>query len=381
MYRVRTGDPASRVPLANENHCASIHRLFTPGSVRGACSGRGCGVAGVDPDDAGGAGRGQARRPGRRQRRRLRHLQLGSRRGRRVRRRFGGDGPRQSMSAGTRTVGVRATDLCPAAHGHRDGVPFTAASLNYPPAIAIDGATRMDGRPPRRRVLVRSWEQDGQIVKDRVRSRRRRRVRDARHSSLQPRRGRDWYSYQTVSFDTPGDRVNPRCASTDDQRRDRGGHADGALSWTRRPSASLIVAYGEDVPRGRRWPVSPPRSRRTAPRPGVKYEFDLDGDGVLRARQGPHDEASSRPRLERRDRRGHRRADHAARRGVVLEPRITTFVHPARRPVPRAGSSCGGSRPPRRSRQADLPGGQRRNPHSATSDECGVGRGRRRRLR
>jgi hypothetical protein len=225
-----------------------------------------------------------------------------------------GPGVSQVWPAGTRTVGVRATDA--SGRTSTETRTVTAASTNYPPTIEHYGASLTEvGRPTK--IVASSWEQDGRIESfefDLDGDGTYERQGTFWHSELQ-----SWFGWADATFSTPGDhRIGVRV--TDDKGASAIGTAIAHVTDSE-PSAAL-QAYGETFTDA---PVAgePTTISATSARAAAHYEFDLDGDGVYELDKGATGQFTTTLNAGTHV-LGVRITDP---RGGVTEQRITTFVY------------------------------------------------------
>jgi hypothetical protein len=221
---------------------------------------------------------------------------------------------RQTLPAGTRTVSVRATDTFGRTSTETRSV--TVATANYPPVISL--STRQRTQVDRLEgVAALAWDEDGKVVKIELDL-----DGDGAYEVSDPGRNdwrKEWVLFTDVTYATPGDRI-VRARVTDD--RGATAVATSTVHVVDPPPSAWLHAYGDSFDRA---PVAgqPATIAADSMRPGVKYEFDLDGDGRYELDQGRTPEL--KPTLTAGAHViGARITDRA---GTVLEPRITTFAY------------------------------------------------------
>jgi hypothetical protein len=226
---------------------------------------------------------------------------------------------RKTLPVGTYTVGVRATDGSGRTSTETRSV--TVASRNSPPTVSIhiEGLLQVDRLE---RVSVLGSDEDGRIVKFELDLDGDGAYEIAGPGSVDPDWARPtWYFGSEITYDTARDLV-VRARVTDDA---------GATSTTTQsvrvvygtPAVTLSV-YGHDREYA---PVAgqPATVAVWSTRPGVKHEFDLDGDGTYEVDNGAGDTVQT----------AFTAGTHVVRarvtdtRGDVAEQRLTTFVYEA----------------------------------------------------
>ncbi len=228
-----------------------------------------------------------------------------------------GSAVRRTLPMGTRTISVRAADRF--GRTSTESRSVTAAGRNSPPTMSLNVGSQVQLDRPEQ-VNVYGSDEDGRIVKFELDL-----DGDGVYETSDPGRADTWWVRPTwqfltsKTFDAPGDLV-VRARVTDDT-----GATTVATQTVRvvdgPPSARLSV-YSDAWDNA---PVAgqPATVSASSTRPGVRHEFDLDGDGTYELDKGATSTFQTTFTAGTHV-VGTRITDS---RGDVLEQRVTTFVY------------------------------------------------------
>ena len=219
---------------------------------------------------------------------------------------------RQILPPGTHTISARATDELGRTSTETRSITAVSRSvrpttwLSVTPVVEVDRPLTVAafGRDDDGSITKFEFDLDGDGVYE---------------ISRTPSFDWWWQQRETVTFDTPGDRV-VRVRATDDEGQTA--VATSSVHVTESDPWATMSVHGDLFDAA---PIAgePTTISAGSGRPGVKYEFDLDGDGTYELDKGATAEFTTTLSAGTHV-IGARITD---RRGNVVEPRITTVVY------------------------------------------------------